>query len=323
VGRIGITDDDVVERSNLHRQIIYSEGDVGRPKARVAGERLRQVNPHVVVEANELRLSSSNAMELLNSYEVVIDCTDNFPARYLINDACVLLGKPDIYASIFRFDGQASVFYAKKGPCYRCLFPVPPPPESVQDCAVAGVLGVLPGIMGSIQAVEALKLLLGRGEPLTGRLLLFNATDMAFNELRFKKNEDCPVCGTRPTVKRLIDYEEFCGTVREPPPVEEITPGELKRMIDGAHEVVLLDVREPYEHELCRIEGSKLIPLADLGKRAHELDKGATVVVYCHVGMRSARAVQLLSSMGFSRVRNLKGGISAWAHEVDPDMPIY
>jgi sulfur-carrier protein adenylyltransferase/sulfurtransferase len=323
VGRIGITDDDVVEKSNLHRQTIYSEGDVGRPKVRVAGHRLRQVNPHIVVESNELRLSSANALDLLRRYEVVIDCTDNFPARYLINDACVLLGKPDIYASIFRFDGQASVFYAKKGPCYRCLFPEPPPPESVQDCAVAGVLGALPGIMGAIQAVEALKLLLGRGDPLTGRLLLFNATDMSFNELRFKKNKNCPVCGTNPTVKELIDYEEFCGMKRGSPPVEEITPIELKRLMNGAGEIVVLDVREPYEHELCRIEGSKLIPLGELEKRAGELDKGTDMVVYCHVGMRSARAVQLLSSLGFGRVRNLKGGISAWAHDVDPNMPVY
>ena len=323
VGRIGIVDHDVVEMSNLHRQTIYSEGDVGRPKARVAGERLHQVNPHVVVEPYDVRLSSANALDLLKRYEVVIDCTDNFPARYLINDACALLGKPDVYASIFRFDGQASVFYAKEGPCYRCLFPQPPPPESVQDCAVAGVLGVLPGIMGSIQAVEALKLLLGRGAPLTGRLLLFNATDMTFNELRYKKNKNCPVCGTNPTVKGLIDYEEFCGVNKKPLLVEEVTPRELKRVMDGQGEVVLLDVREPSEHELCRIEGSILIPLEELEKRANELNRGADIVVYCHVGVRSARAVQLLSSMGFGRVRNLKGGISAWARDVDPQMPTY
>ena len=323
VGRIGIVDHDVVEMSNLHRQTIYSEGDVGRPKARVAGERLHQVNPHVVVEPYDVRLSSANALDLLKRYEVVIDCTDNFPARYLINDACALLGKPDVYASIFRFDGQASVFYAKEGPCYRCLFPQPPPPESVQDCAVAGVLGVLPGIMGSIQAVEALKLLLGRGEPLTGRLLLFNATDMSFDELRYKKNENCPVCGRNPTVKGLIDYEEFCGVNKEPLLVEEITPRELKRVMDGPGEVVLLDVREPNEHELCRIEGSKLIPLGELEKRADELSRVADIVVYCHVGVRSARAVRLLSSMGFGRVRNLKGGIRAWARDVDPRMLTY
>jgi len=323
VGRIGITDDDVVERSNLHRQTIYSEEDVGRPKARVAGERLRRVNPHIVVEPNELRLSSANALDLLNMYEVVIDCTDNFPARYLINDACVLLGKPDVYASIFRFDGHASVFYAKKGPCYRCLFPSPPPPETVQDCAVAGVLGVLPGIMGTIQAAEALKLLLGGGEPLTGRLLLFNATDMSFNELRFKKNKNCPVCGTNPTIKELIDYEEFCGLKSIAPRVGEITPRELKLLMDSPGEIVVLDVREPYEHELCSIKGSKLIPLEELERRAGELDKGADMVVYCHVGIRSGRAVQLLTSMGFGRVRNLKGGISAWARDVDPNMPIY
>ena len=206
---------------------------------------------------------------------------------------------------------------------FRCLFPEPPPPESVQDCAVAGVLGVLPGIMGSIQAVEALKFLLGMGEPLTGRLLLLNATDMSFNELRFKKDKDCPVCGTNPTVKALIDYEEFCGSRREPLPVEEITPRELKRLMDGAGDIVLLDVREPYEHELCKIEGSRLVPLGELGERTGELERGADIVVYCHVGMRSARAAQLLTSMGFAKVRNLKGGIRAWAHDVDPGMPIY
>lgn len=323
VGRVGVVDGDVVERSNLHRQTIYSEADVGRPKARVAGERLRDVNPHITVEAHELRLSSSNAMEILKGYDVVVDCTDNFPARYLINDACVLLGRPDVYASIFRFDGQASVFDSRRGPCYRCLFPEPPPPDSVQDCAQAGVLGVLPGIMGSIQAVEAMKLLLGEGNALVGRLLLFNASDASFNELRFKKNEGCPVCGRNPSIRKLIDYEQFCGLRKEPLGVEEITPRELKRLMDGPGRVVVLDVREPYEHELCSIEGSSLIPLGELGQRAGELDKDADVVVYCHVGVRSARAVMLLSSMGFARVRNLKGGISAWARDVNPDMPTY
>jgi len=323
VGRIGIVDDDVVEKSNLHRQTIYSEADVGRPKAKVAGEKLRDVNPYISVEPHEVRLSSANAMEILKAYDVVVDCTDNFPARYLINDACVLLGKPDVYASIFRFDGQASVFSARRGPCYRCLFPEPPPPDSVQDCSVAGVLGVLPGVMGSIQAVEALKLLLGYGEPLLGRLLLFTATDMSFNELRFKKNPSCPVCGPNPTLTRLIDYEEFCGTRRVPSSVSEITPKELKRVMENLEDIVLLDVREPYEYELCRIEGSKLIPLGELGRRLGELDKSADIVVYCHVGVRSARAVELLSSGGFGRVRNLKGGIKGWAAEVDPTIPIY
>jgi len=323
VGRIGIVDGDVVEKSNLHRQTIYSEADVGRPKALVAGERLRDVNPHIAVEPHEVRLTSANAMGILANYDVVIDCTDNFPARYLINDACVLLGKPDVYASIFRFDGQASVFDSEKGPCYRCLFPAPPPPDSVQDCAVAGVLGVLPGIMGSIQAVEALKLMLGRGEPLLGRLLLFNATDMSFNELRFKKNQGCPVCGKSPTIRSLIDYEAFCGLGRTLPTVSEITPLELKRLIDEKRTLTLLDVREPFEYQLCRIEGSRLIPLGELRRRAGDLDKAADVVVYCHVGARSARATELLSSLGFAKVRNLKGGIRAWSQDVDPTVPIY
>ena len=322
VGRLGIADGDAVEKSNLHRQTIYSEDDLGKPKARVAGERLRSVNPHVTVEPHEVRLTSANAMGLIREYDVVIDCTDNFPARYLINDACVILGKPDVYASIFRFDGQASVFYARRGPCYRCLFPEPPPPDSVQDCSVAGVLGVLPGIMGSIQAVEALKLMLGQGEPLSGRLLLFNATDMSFNELRYKKDEGCPVCGRNPTITSLIDYEAFCG-LRAQPAVREIAPLELKRLMDLKAEITVLDVREPPEHELCRIEGSRLIPLGELPRRIGELDRTADTVVYCHVGARSARAVELLSSEGFTRVRNLKGGIRSWAEEIDSEMPVY
>jgi sulfur-carrier protein adenylyltransferase/sulfurtransferase len=323
VGRIGVVDDDAVEKSNLHRQTIYTEGDVGKKKALVAAERLRQVNPHVSIASYPVRLSSANALELLEGYDVVLDCTDNFPARYLINDVCVLLHKPDVYASIFRFDGQASVFQADKGPCYRCLFPEPPPADSVQDCAVAGVLGVLPGIMGGVQAVEALKLLLGEGQPLLGRLLLLNATDMTFNELHFKKNAECPVCGSRPTVTKLIDYEEFCGVRRVVPQVKDVSPRELKQLMDGGGHIVLLDVREPYEHDLCRIEGSKLIPLGELERRMGEIDRASEVVVYCHVGMRSARAVELLSSKGFGKVRNLKGGIRAWAEEVDRSVPIY
>jgi sulfur-carrier protein adenylyltransferase/sulfurtransferase len=322
VGRIGVVDADVVEKSNLHRQTIYSEQDVGRPKAHVAGERLRQVNPHTKVEPYETRLASANALEIIRGYDIVIDCTDNFPSRYLINDACVLLGKPDVYASIFRFDGQASVFDAKKGPCYRCLFPEPPPPDSVQDCAVAGVLGVLPGIMGSMQAVEAMKLMLGRGEPLLGRLLLFNAIDMSFNELRFKKNSACPVCGKNPTIKSLIDYDAFCG-LGAAPTVREISPLQLKHLMGKRGAVTLLDVREPFEYQLCRIEGSKLIPLGELRTRAGELDKSAEIVVYCHVGARSAKATELLSALGFSNVRNLKGGIRAWSEDVDSRVPIY
>ena len=322
VGRIGIVDDDVVEKSNLHRQTIYSEEDVGRSKASAIRERLRQVNPNVTVESHEARLDSSNALELLERYDVVVDCTDNFPARYLVNDACVLLNKPDVYASIFRFDGQVSVFHAQKGPCYRCLFPEPPPPDTVQDCAVAGVLGVLPGIMGGIQAAQTINILVGNGRSLVGRLLLFNATDMTFTELRIGKNPNCPVCGASPSITKLIDYDEFCGVRKSPASVKEVSPKQLKQLMDGGSSILLLDVREPYEYALCRIEGSKLIPLRELERRVEEIDRRSDVVVYCHVGMRSARAVELLSSKGF-RARNLKGGIRAWAEEVDRSVPVY
>ena len=323
VGKIGIVDGDVVERSNLHRQVIYSEADVGKAKADVAGMKLEEVNPHVSVVPHNLRLDSANALKLLEGYDVVLDCTDNFPARYLINDACVMLHKPDVYASIFRFDGQASVFHADRGPCYRCLFPEPPPPDTVQDCAVAGVLGVLPGIMGSIQAAQAITLILGRGQPLVGRLLLFNATDMSFNELRVGKNRQCPVCGTHPTVTKLIDYEEFCGTNRAAPKVAEVDATTLKRLLDSGSKIGLLDVREPSEYELCHIPGSRLIPLEELDGRVGELDPEEELVVYCQVGARSAKAVELLASKGFRRARNLMGGIRAWADSVDPEMPVY
>ena len=323
VGKIGIVDSDVVEKSNLHRQVIYTEADVGRSKVDVARKKLEEVNPHVSIVPHRLRLDSTNALKLLKEYDVVLDCTDNFPARYLINDACVMLHKPDVYASIFRFDGQASVFHADKGACYRCLFPEPPPPETVQDCAVAGVLGVLPGIMGSIQAAQAINLIIGHGQPLVGRLLLFNATDLSFNELRIGKNRQCPVCGIHPTVTKLIDYEEFCGTNRAAPKVAEIDATTLKRLFDSGSEIKLLDVREPHEYELCHIPGSKLIPLEELERRVGELDPADEIVVYCHVGVKSARAVELLSSKGFRRARNLMGGIRAWADTVDPQMPVY
>jgi sulfur-carrier protein adenylyltransferase/sulfurtransferase len=322
VGRVGIVDHDLIEKSNLHRQTLYSEGDVGREKATVATERLKQVNPNVDVIPYGVKLDSSNAMKLLEGYDVVLDCTDNFPSRYLINDACVLLGKPDVYASVFRFDGQVSVFDARTGPCYRCLFPEPPPPDSVQDCAAAGVLGVLPGIMGSVQAVQATNLLLGTGQSLSGRLVLFNASDMTFNELHIRKDPRCPVCGRDPTIGHLIDYEEFCGLKGLPRTTDEVTPKELRKMMEGGGEVVLLDVREPYEHSFSRIEGSILIPLGELEERVGELDRASRIVVYCHVGTRSARAVEFLTSKGF-RAQNLRGGIMAWAGEVDPKMPIY
>jgi len=322
VGRIGIVDNDIVERSNLHRQTMYSESDVGGPKASVLREQLRRVNPHVSVESHQLKLDSSNALDLLRTYDVVVDCTDNFPARYLINDACVLLRKPDIYASIFRFDGQASVFDAQKGPCYRCLFPEPPPPDTVQDCSVAGVLGVLPGIMGSIQAAQAINLLVEYGQSLVGRLLLFNATDMAFNEVRVRKNESCSVCGPHRTITRLIDYDEFCGT-KQAFHVKEVGPKDLKRILDSGSKVALLDVRQPFEYEMCHIGGSKLIPFEELERRMGELEKTAEIVVYCHVGVRSARAAEFLTSRGFKSIKNLRGGIRAWAQDVDPGMPQY
>lgn len=323
VGKIGIVDGDSVERSNLQRQTIYSEDDIGKAKAKVAAARLHQVNPHVVVAPYEGRLDSSNALRLLGGYDVVVDCTDNFPSRYLINDACVMLHKPDVYASIFRFDGQASVFHAEKGPCYRCLFPEPPPPDTVRDCAEAGVLGALPGIMGGIQAAQAINIIIGNGQPLVGRLLLFNAAEMTFTELKVGKSPRCPVCGAHPTVTGLIDYEEFCGTDRAPPGVAGVDATTLKRLLDAGSKVLLLDVRERFEYELCHLPGSKLIPLEELQQRVGELDPSDEIVVYCHVGVKSARAVELLSSRGFRRTRNLVGGIRAWADAVDPAMPVY
>lgn len=323
VGRIGIVDGDTIERSNLHRQTIYSDADVGKPKAGVARDRLLAVNPHVSVLSNEARLDSGNALSILEGYDVILDCTDNFPARYLINDACVFLHKPDVYASIFRFDGQASVFHADRGPCYRCLFPEPPPADTVQDCSEAGVLGVLPGILGSIQAAQTINLLLGKGRSLVGRLLLFDAMDMSFSELRIGKNPQCPVCGVHPAVTKLIDYEEFCGTNASPAKVAEVDALTLKRLLDAGSRIKLLDVREPHEYDLCHLPGSKLIPLEELQQRMAELDPSEEVVVYCHVGVRSAKAVQFLSSNGFRRARNLMGGIRAWADSVDPAMPVY
>jgi sulfur-carrier protein adenylyltransferase/sulfurtransferase len=322
VGTVGIIDHDTVEKSNLHRQTLYTEEDVGKPKAMVAADRLHQVNPHVDIHPFVEKLDSSNAMELLGRFDVVLDCTDNFPARYLISDACVLLRKPDIYASVFRFDGQASVFDADKGPCYRCLYPDPPPPDSVQDCATAGVLGVLPGILGLIQSVQAINIILG-GKSLVGRLLLMDASDMTFTELRIRKSPSCPICGKDKRITRLIDYENFCGVKQLPAKGDEISPIELKQWIDSGRDFALLDVREPFEHSLCRIEDSTLIPLGALPARFEELDPKVETVVYCHSGIRSATAAEFLSNRGFRNVKNLKGGISAWAEQVDPRMPRY
>ncbi|MCH7755384.1 molybdopterin-synthase adenylyltransferase MoeB [candidate division KSB1 bacterium] len=328
VGRIGIVDFDVVDVTNLQRQIIYSTEDVGRPKLQAAEERLKGINPYLQIDTFEKRLTSENALEILGNYDIIIDGTDNFPTRYLVNDACVLLGKPNVYGSIFRFEGQASVFYAKEGPCYRCLYPEPPPPGLVPSCAEGGVLGILPGNIGMIQATEAVKLILGKGEPLIGRLLLFDALAMKYRELKLRKDPNCPICGENPTVTELIDYEHFCGIGTEADkivlePEFEISVEELKAKITGEDTPYILDVREPHEFEICRIPNSVLIPLAEVEKRVHELDRSSEIVVHCKSGGRSAKAVKFLKEAGFEKVKNLKGGILAWADEVDPSVPKY
>ena len=323
VGEVGIVDHDRVEVSNIHRQPLYAEGDAGRLKVDVALERLHETNPNVSVVPHRARLDRSNALDIIRGYDVVLDCTDNFPTRYLVNDACVIARKPDVYASVYRFDGQSSVFAAESWPCYRCLFPVPPPPGAVQDCAESGVMGVLPGLMGTVQAAQALNILLGNGKALVGRLLLFNGSEMTFEEVRVRKDPECPVCSTAPRIRELIDYDEFCGLKREGARQEELGPSELKRLLDAGEKVYLLDVREPYEHQLCSIAGSKHIPIGELARRAGELDREEELVVYCHVGVRSAAAVGLLKSLGFRKARSLAGGIRAWAEEVDPSVPVY
>jgi adenylyltransferase/sulfurtransferase len=328
VGKLGLVDFDVVDFTNLQRQVIHGTSDVGRAKLDSARDTLREINPHVEVETFETRLSSDNALDLFRAYDVIADGTDNFPTRYLVNDACVLLGKPNVYASIFRFEGQASVFYAEQGPCYRCLYPEPPPPGLVPSCAEGGVLGVLPGIMGCIQAMETVKLILGRGDSLIGRLLLFDALGMKFRELKLRKNPDCPICGTHRTITKLIDYEQFCGIRGEEHTpaqigIPEITPAEVKRKMDVREPFVLIDVREPHEFQICRIPGSKLIPLGDVPRRMSELNSADDIVVHCKSGMRSARAVDFLMKSGFRKIHNLKGGILAWSDQVDPSVPKY
>jgi sulfur-carrier protein adenylyltransferase/sulfurtransferase len=323
VGRIGILDYDVIEKSNLHRQVLYSEADVGKSKAEVARKRLLEINPNVSVEVHKVRLDSSNALEIFGSYDMILDGTDNFPTRYLVNDACVLLGKPNVYASIFRFEGQASVFYAREGPCYRCLYPEPPPPGLVPSCAEGGVLGVLPGIMGSIQAAETIDLILGKGRPLIGRLLLFDALDMTFKELKLRKNPDCSICGPNPTVKELIDYEAFCGVEEKLTADLEVTPKQLAALMAAGRSVVVVDVREPWEYEINHIEGARLIPLDELPKRVNELSTADDIVVNCLSGQRSTQATRFLNSMGFKKAKNLKGGIRAWVSEVHPELPTY
>ena len=328
VGRIGIVDFDVVDYSNLQRQVIHGTPDVGRSKLDSARDRLNAINPEVTVETHDVALSSENALELLANYDVIVDGTDNFPTRYLVNDACVILGKPNVYGSIFRFEGQASVFATKDGPCYRCLYPEPPPPGLVPSCAEGGVLGILPGVVGTIQATEAVKLIIGVGEPLINRFMIYDALRMKFRELKLRKDPDCPVCGETPTVTELIDYEQFCGitgaaTEDVSSEVLDITVEDLKTRIDGKDEVLVLDVREPQEFQICRIPGSTLIPLNDLPQRLAELEGYKDMVVHCKSGVRSAKAVKLLHEAGFSDAKNLRGGILAWIDEIDPSLPKY
>ena len=327
VGRIGLVDFDTVDLTNLQRQILFSTSDVGRPKIEAAADRLRGLNPDIQIDTFETRLTSENALELFKNYDLIVDGTDNFPTRYLVNDACVLLGKQNVYGSIFRFEGQVTVFGAPGGPCYRCLYPEPPPPGLVPSCAEGGVLGVLPGIIGSIQAAETLKLIIGKGAPLIGRLLLFDALAMRFRELKLRKNPECPVCGVHPTVTKLIDYAEFCGIRGEEAPapqttVPEIAARELKARLDRGDDLFILDVREPHEYQICNL-GGHLIPLGDLSRRVSELDSSREIVAHCRSGKRSAEAVEFLQKAGFRKVLNLKGGILAWSDEVDPSVPKY
>ena len=326
VGLLGLVDSDRVEFSNLQRQILHGTAAVGRSKLASAAERLRDINPGVELRLHEARLTSGNALDVLRDYDVVLDGSDNFPTRYLVNDACALLGKPDVYGSIFRFDGQASVFWAARGPCYRCLYREPPPPELVPSCAEGGVLGVLPGIVGSLQALEAIKLVLGIGETLVGRLLLIDALKLRFRELVLEKDPACPLCGAQPSIRELIDYEAFCGVGAAAVPVEtslEVGPRALDAERRAGHPLVLVDVREPFEWEICRIPGSILMPLGELPRRVAELDPGAAVVTVCHTGVRSLDAARFLRGRGIANARSLRGGVAAWADEVDRSMARY
>jgi sulfur-carrier protein adenylyltransferase/sulfurtransferase len=325
VGTIGIVDFDVVDLTNLQRQIVHGTSSLGRPKLESAESRLTDVNPNVRIEKHGARLTSENALDIIREYDIVVDGTDNFPTRYLVNDACVLLGKPNVYGSIFRFEGQASVFYAKEGPCYRCLYSEPPPPGLVPSCAEGGVLGVLPGIIGSIQALETIKWIIGAGDSLVGRLLLFDALKLRFRELQLRKDPACPICGTQPTIRELIDYEAFCGIGSEPAYAgPEISAEELRAEMDQkGSDLVLIDVREPHEWDIAHIEGARLIPLGQLPERLGELDGHAEIVTHCHHGVRSMKALALLKGAGFARVRSLAGGIDAWADRIEVGMPRY
>ena len=326
VGTLGIVDFDVVDYTNLQRQIIHTTADVGRKKLDSAAEKLKAINPFLNIQRFETKLTSENALDLFRDFDIIADGTDNFPTRYLVNDACVLTGKPNVYGSIFRFEGQASVFATEEGPCYRCLYPEPPPPGLVPSCAEGGVLGILPGLVGVIQATEVIKLILGKGEPLIGRLLLVDALGMKFRELKLRKNPDCPACGTHRTVTKLIDYNEFCGIRGEEKAVDatqsEMQVEELKRRLDAGEDIFVLDVREPHEYQICNL-GGHLIPLNDLPKRINELDSSQEIVAHCKMGGRSAKAVQFLREAGFKKVHNLAGGILAWADRIDPKVPKY
>ncbi|MGP8271603.1 MAG: molybdopterin-synthase adenylyltransferase MoeB [Terracidiphilus sp.] len=328
VGTLGLVDFDVVDYTNLQRQILHHTGDVGRLKLDSAIDKLTAINPFLEISRFDTYLNSKNALQIIDGFDIVADGTDNFATRYLVNDACVLSGKPNVYASIFRFEGQASIFGATGGPCYRCLYPEPPPPGLVPSCAEGGVLGVLPGLLGVIQATEVIKLILGTGEPLIGRLLLVDALAMRFREMRVRKNPECPVCGANPTVKELIDYDQFCGIRGEDSApsagtkISEMQPEELKRRINAGEDIFILDVREPHEYQICNIKG-QLIPLGDLPQRVHELDSSREIVVHCRSGVRSAKAVDFLRHAGFKRVSNLAGGILAWADRIDPSLPKY
>ncbi|HMG88077.1 MAG TPA: molybdopterin-synthase adenylyltransferase MoeB [Terracidiphilus sp.] len=329
IGTLGLVDFDVVDASNLQRQIIHSTKDIGRKKLDSAAEKLIALNPALNVVKHDTMLSSANALDILKDYDIVADGTDNFPTRYLVNDACVLLGKPNAYGSIFRFEGQASVFATKDGPCYRCLYPEPPPPGLVPSCAEGGVLGILPGLVGVIQATEVIKLILGKGSPLIGRLLLVDALSMRFRELKLRKNPECPVCGENPTVKELIDYDHFCGIVPESKEEKAVKNGvpqlsvkELKHRIDGGEDVFLLDVREPYEYQIAQI-GGKLIPQNDIPQRLSEIPRDREIVVQCRSGARSQKIAEFLKQSGYTQVVNLAGGILAWSDEIDPKVQKY
>ena len=334
IGKIGLVDFDVVDFTNLQRQVIHSTKDVGRNKIDSAAEKMVGINPHLTIAKHEVALTSENALEILKDYDYVVDGTDNFPTRYLVNDACVLLRKPNVYGSIFRFEGQATVFAYEGGPCYRCLYPEPPPPGLVPSCAEGGVLGILPGTIGLIQATETVKLILGIGQPLVGRLLLYDALGMKFRELKLRRNPECPVCGDHPTIKQLIDYHQFCGVPQPAAAAQaaaqeskvnegEIDVKEVKEKLDRGDNFVLIDVREPHEYQICNIPAAKLIPLGQVGQRLGELDKDADIVIHCKSGVRSAKACGILKGAGFKQVRNMKGGILAWSDQVDSSVPKY